>query len=1028
MNISAYSIRNPIPAILLFGLLSIVGLFAFKTSKVQDFPDIELPAVSVTATLEGASPSQLENDVARKIEDSIASVDMVKHITTKILDGQVTISVQFQLEKSVSDAENDVRSAVSRVRSELPADTKDPIVSRITTSGSAIVNYSVTANDLDERDLSWLIDNEIAKKMLSVTGVGKFERVGGVDREVRISLDPEKMVALGVSAATVSSELRRMQLESSGGRTDLGGIRQQVRTLGTVKVASQLRDLQLPTLTGTYVTLGQVADVEDTIAERSHIAMMDGKPVVGFEITRSKGESETGLKARLDQAVAEFNAGHPGVKIATAWENVTPVQDNFDGSMHLLYEGAVLAVLVVMLFLRDFRATIIAAVALPLSVLPTFIGMSVFGYTINTVTLLSLALVVGILVDDAIVEIENIARHLNMGKSPREAAMEAADEIGMAVIATTFALIAVFLPTAFMSGIAGKFFKQFGWTAVFAIFASLAVARLITPMMAAYFLKPKPEKAETDGWITRRYLALVAWSVRHRLVTVSLALLFFVGSLMLIPLLPKGFVPPADRSMTLVNIELAPGAHLQDTARAADQVRELISKNPNVRHVYSSIGNGTSGQGFSAGSTAENRKAVLTVVMVHRTERSITQQKIEGQLREALGALPGMRIKVGSLDTGVKMVLNLQSDDPLALSEATTEVMRGLRTLRNIGNVYSNASLVQPEVIIRPDTARAAALGVTTRDIADVVRIATAGDYDINLPKLNLADRQVPIRIQFPESFRTDLDAISRLTVSGTNGPVRIGNIADIHMGSGPAQIDRFKRVRNVSIEVELGQRELGAVYAEAMQLPAIKNLPPSVHIVPSSDAENMNDLFQSFGLAMAIGVLCIYAVLVLLFRDFMQPLTILMALPLSIGGAFVLLLLTGKSFSMPSLIGLLMLMGIVSKNSILLVEYAIMARSGGHGSGQPQLSRMEALIDACRKRARPIIMTTLAMGAGMVPIALGLGADPSFRSPMAIAVIGGLITSTILSLIVIPAVYTFVDDGEQWLRTRWQRRSGHAH
>jgi multidrug efflux pump subunit AcrB len=685
------------------------------------------------------------------------------------------------------------------------------------------------------------------------------------------------------------------------------------------------------------------------------------------------------------------------------------VEENFKGSMELLYEGALLAILVVWWFLRDWRATLVAAAALPLSVIPTFLGLSYFGYTLNTVTLLSLALVVGVLVDDAIVEIENISRHLRMGKTPMQAAMEAADEIGMAVIATTFALVAVFLPTAFMGGIPGLFFKQFGWTAVLAIIASLMVARLLTPMMAAYILKPITTGERKDSWLMLRYLTVMQWCLRNRLITAIGSGVFFIASIMLVPLLPTGFVPQADRAQTMINIELPPGTTLAETRELSERVRKLAMTVPNVTGIFSSIGGGSSGDAFAPGAAAEARRAVLTLTTKHRSDRKESLPDIENQLRALLDDVPGARFTVGPPDNGVKLQLVLRSEDPVALLAIAQKVEREMRTLKGVGNVSSSASLVRPEIIVRPDFARAADLGVTTASIGETVRVATAGDYDMNLNKLNLAERQVPIRVKLPDAVRADLESIGRLTVPGKNGPVMLSTVASITMDSGPAQIDRLNRSRNVTLSVELGGRPLGEVNEEARALPTLKNLPPSVQIAELGDAQEMVALFASFGIAMLIGVLCIYGVLVLLFKDFMQPVTILAALPLSIGGAFVALLITHKALSMPSMIGLIMLMGIVTKNSILLVDYAILARQAG-------MNRFDALVDACHKRSRPIVMTTIAMGAGMMPLALGYGADPSFRSPMATAVIGGLITSTLLSLLVVPAVFTYIDDLEHLL------------
>ena len=635
--------------------------------------------------------------------------------------------------------------------------------------------------------------------------------------------------------------------------------------------------------------------------------------------------------------------------------------------------------------------------------------------------LLALSLVIGILVDDAIVEVENIVRHLRMGKTPYQAAMEAADEIGLAVVATTFTLIAVFLPTAFMSGVAGKFFKQFGWTAALAVFASLVVARVLTPMMSAYILKPLVGAHKDPRWMSV-YLRWAAWCIRHRFITFIGTALFFAGSLALIPLLPTGFIPPDDNSQTQVYLELAPGATLAQTRAAAEDARQRIAQVSHVKSVYTTIGGGSAGSDpFAGGASAETRKATLTILLAQRGERP-RKQGIENNIRAALVTLPGVRSKVGLGGSGEKYVLVLSGDDPRALATAARDVEKDLRSIPGLGSVSSTASLVRSEIAVRPDFARAADLGVTSSDIAETLRIATVGDYDVALPKLNLASRQVPIVVKLQDAARQDLALLERLTVAGTRGPVMLGQVATLEFSGGPALIDRYDRARNVNFEIELSGQPLGDVTAAVAALPSIVNLPPGVRQVAVGDAEVMGELFASFGVAMLTGVLCIYIVLVLLFKDFLHPVTILAALPLSLGGAFLGLLVADKSFSMPSLIGLIMLMGIATKNSILLVEYAILARRE-HG-----MTRLEALMDACHKRARPIIMTTLAMGAGMLPIAIGIGAaDPSFRSPMAVAVIGGLITSTVLSLLVIPAVFTGVDDVGRGLGRLWRRATSRS-
>jgi len=1010
MNVSAWCIRNPIPALMLFVLLSFGGLMSFKSMKIQNFPDLDLPTVTVTASLPGASPSQLENDVARKIENSVATLQGLKHITSKVQDGSVIITVEFRLEKPVQEAVDDVRSAVSKVRADLPSDIRDPIVTKMDLASSPVLAFTVSSSQRDSESLSWFVEDTIAKKLLAVPGVGAVNRVGGVSREITIAIDPLKLQALGATATDISQQLRRVQQESAGGRTNLGTGEQPVRTLGNVQSAEEIRLMPLYLSNGSKIRLDQIATVSDSVAEPRALALLNGKPVVAFEVTRSRGASEVEVGAGVQKALADLRAAKPDIEITEAFNFVTPALEEFQGSMAMLYEGSLLAVLVVWLFLRDWRATFVSAVALPLSVIPAFLGMNYFGFSLNGVTLLALSLSIGILVDDAIVEVENITRHLRMGKTAYQAAMEAADEIGLAVVATTFALVAVFLPTAFMDGIPGRFFKQFGWTVALAVVASLVVARMLTPMMAAYLLKDKGHVEPAEGRVMQQYMRLAAWCLKHRMITMAGAIAFFIGTLLLIPLLPTGFIPADDNPQTQVLVELPPGSTLAQSKASAETARELIGAVPYIKSVYTTIGGGSAGNdALAASQSGEVRKATLTVTLANRQDRPVHKQVIEQDIRKALQQLPGVRVKVGLGGNGEKYTLVLSGDDPQALSTAARNVEKDLRTIPGLGSVASSAALVRPEIAVHPDFERAADLGVSSADIAETLRIATIGDYDYSLAKLNLAQRQVPVLVKLAVDGRRDLAVLERLAIPSNKsgvGSVMLNQVATLALSSGPAVIDRYDRSRNINFEIELSGLPLGDVAKAVENLPSIRDLPNGVKKINIGDAEMMSDLFTSFGLAMLTGVLCIFIVLVLLFKDFIQPVTILTALPLSFGGGFVALLLAGKGFSMPSLIGLVMLMGIATKNSILLVEYAIVARRD-HG-----MNRVEALLDACRKRARPIMMTTIAMGAGMLPIALGLGeADSSFRSPMAIAVIGGLVTSTLLSLLVVPVAYTYLDD-----------------
>jgi hydrophobe/amphiphile efflux-1 (HAE1) family protein len=1006
MNVSAWSIRRPVPAILLFALLTVAGLWAFHKLPVQDFPDIDLPLVTVSASLDGAAPGQLETQVARPLEDAIAGIAGVEAIRTTLTEGNATITTEFVLEKPLAEAMDDVRDAVARVRADLPEGMVEPVVSKVTTTGQPLLTFTVAGGGMDEEALSWFVDDTVAKAVRGLPGVGEVRRQGGVSREVLVALDPDRLDALGVTAAQVSERLRLVQQDASGGEGHAGGGRQSFRITAPAETPATLEALRIPLADGRTVRLGEIATVSDGPAERTSLALLDGEPVVSFEVTRARASGELAVAAEVRTAVADLRAAHPGLRIEEAFDRVQRVQESYRASLELLIEGALLAVVVVWWFLRDWRATLISATALPLSVLPTFLVMQACGFSLNTVTFLALALVVGILVDDAIVEIENIARHLREGKSPRQAATEAADEIGLAVIATTFTLVAVFLPTAFMGGIPGRVFVQFGWTAAAAILASLAVARLLTPMMAAHLMRARPAEPERDSRAMAWYLRLADACLRHRWRTLAGAAAFLVGSLALIPLLPTTFIPAGDRALTTVSIELPPGATLERTTAAAEAARTRIADDPAVLRIMSQIGvSAAAGGGPMAQSgSLDTRKAALVVVLTPRDQRDRTQAEVERDLRARLADLPGARVQISSGGNSERLEVILRGSDAGATQAAGDRLAGAIRRIPGLGAVATDASLQRPELRIVPDPLRAAEAGVTTAALMQTVRIATAGDFAQRLAAVDLPTRRLDVRVRLADSARNDPDRLARIRVPGSDGPVPLGAVADLRLDGGPVQIRRLDRLAQTAITVELNGQALGAIVAAIDALPEARDLPPGVSRQPSGEVKRMRELFGSFGTAMAVGVFCIYAVLVLLLHRFLLPLTILSALPLSVGGALAALLVSGHAFSMPSVIGLIMLMGIVTKNSILLVDYAVMAQERG-------LDRHAALLDACRKRVRPIVMTTLAMGAGMLPIALGWGADPSFRSPMGVAVIGGLITSTVLSLVVVPATFTVIDD-----------------
>jgi multidrug efflux pump subunit AcrB len=1013
MNFATWSIRNPIPSILLFILLSLAGILGFRALPIANMPDIDLPTVVIALTQPGAAPAQMETEVARKVENSLATLSGIKHISTSIVDGLVTINVEFILEKKLSDALIETKDAVDKVRSDLPGDLEQPSISAVRVGGDeATLLYAVASSRMDEEALSWFVDDTINKTILGAPGIGKFERVGGVQRQVLVEVDPASLAAMGATAADVSRALKTVEQESSGGRGQVGGTEQAVRTIATVRTAAELNSLPVVLDSGRRVNLDQVAVVKDGYADRTQIATLDGKPVVGFRIFRAKDFDETRVAAGVADALDKLHGTDPSLSFTKVCGTVDYTREQYEGSMHMLYEGALLAVLVVWWFLRDWRATLISASALPLSILPTFLVMSWLGYSLNTLTLLALAVIVGILVDDAIVEIENIERHSRMGKPIKQAAGDAVTEIALAVMATTMTLVVVFLPTAMMSGIPGLFFKQFGWTAVVAVLSSLLVARVLTPMMAAYLLKTHSGHSEAkDGVLMTRYLSAVKWCLTHRRLTLLGTVLIFAASIAVVPLLETGLMPASDKGYSNINIELPPGSSLEATRATTGAVSRAIQHIPGIEHVMTTVG---VAQPAGRGQTqaAELRRATMTMVLSPRGTRP-AQVEIETQVRVALRDVPGARFSIGSGGLGEKLSLILSSDDKAALKTTAQALERQLRNVPGLANITSTASLERPEIIVRPDAQQAAERGVTTSTIGETVRIATNGDFDAKMAKLNLDNRQVAIQVRIPDASRQDLETIANLRVRGRDGLIPLSSVASLTVESGPTQIDRYDRRRYATVSADLGGMPLGQALTLAKALPAIQAMPTSVKLIETGDAEIMAELMGGFGMAIVIGLFCVYCVLVLLFRDFFQPLTILFAIPLSVGGAFVALLVTRGMLSLPSMIGLVMLMGIVTKNSILLVEYAVM------GIHQQRLSVFDALVNACHKRVRPIVMTTLAMIAGMLPIALGLGADASFRQPMAIAVIGGLVTSTALSLLVVPVAFTYVDDLERVLQ-RW--------
>jgi HAE1 family hydrophobic/amphiphilic exporter-1 len=1033
LRISAWAIRNPTPVAVIFIALVIAGLLSYFSLPIKNYPDVEFPVVIVTVTQSGAAPSQLTTQVTRPVEDAMSGITDVQTIASSVTQGSSETRIQFNLGTNMIKATDDVRAKIDSIRAQLPREIDPPTVSRFDFEDQPIMYYAVSPApgvNLSDAQVSWIVDNDISRTLQGVDGVGQVARVGGVDREVNVIIDPVRMAAQGVTAPQINQALQDVSVDAAGGRVQVGGREQTLRVLGAATTVDAIRNLTLPGNGGRFVKLSDVADVGDGTAEVRTEAMYDGRPVVGFQVTKTKEASdvrtEDGVDAALHAMVygapARFGAPatpptHPEIRVTKIVSQVDSTRGSFAATRETMLEGMALAALVVWIFLRDWRATAVTAVAMPVSLIPAFAFMALAGFSLDLVSLLALTLVIGILVDDAIVEIENIEKRVYIGMRPYAAAMEGADQIGLAVVATTAAIVVVFLPVSFMPGIPGQFFREFGLTVSVAVLFSLVVARLLTPLLAAYFLKPKSPRPR--GPLPSFYVGTLKWALDHRLVACALGgLIFFLSIFLAVAVVPKGLQPEGNPNNYQVDVETPPGSTIADTRQALAKLAELLKRQPETAHVFTSIGGGDAGGG-GPGATSVSGVTQAVAVAVLTPNRTRKVQEIRDQLRPYLHEIPDARVTFeGNGFGGATVNEVLSSDSGEGLEAAALELQREMAGLHTLADPRPATSPPAPEVIIRPRPADAARLGVSADTIAQVARVATVGDIDANVAKLDIGERRIPIRVRLPESARASLPTLRDLRLpTASGGFTTLGSVADVYFQAGPAEITRYDRRDDIIVLGDLtGGAALSDANRDVARLPIMNHLPPGViHELNFGNQQAQNQLFGGFLIAIGAGVGLVYGVMVLLFGSFFKPITILSALPLSLAGAFIALLIWHSELSIPSMIGLFMLMGIAAKNSILLVEYAIERERDG-------ASQRDALMEACRERARPIIMTTLAMMAGMLPTALGLGEGSEFRQPMAVAVIGGLITSTALSLILVPVVYEIVDDFEAWLTPKLGR------
>ncbi len=1126
-NISAWSIRNPVIPLVLFTALLFAGILSFMRMDVVNNPDVEFPAVNISISQPGAAPTEIENQITQRVESAVRSINGVKTIESTASESNSNTTVEFTIGTDANQAVNDVKNAVDQVRGSLPDGILEPRISKIDISGGFLGIYAVEANDMTIEQLSWFVDDTVAKDLLSISGMAEVDRFGGVDREISVSLDLAQMQAYGVTASQINGALRQVNVDAAGGSAQVGGTRQSVRVLGNNESAFALGETQIRLGTGQVIKLSDVAQVEDSFGERTSISKVQDKEVVNFAMSRAKGASDVTVFYEAQDKIAEIEAANPGVKFIPLFNTVKYTESQYSSSMAAMIEGAVLAVIVVFFFLRDWRATIISAIAIPLSAIPTFWFMDLLGFNLNFLSLLALGLVAGVLVDDAIVEIENIVRHMRMGKSAYQASIDAADEIGLAVVATSFCIVAVFLPVGLMPGISGQFFKNFGITVVVSVLMSLAVARMITPMLAAYFLRAKGHATHGEGPMMDRYMKVLGWSlhrgkmekirgelpgIRNRflyilslivvlllliaipgaavfmgynmiaglaipetagaaissnadslgrflfektlaILQLGLALLIgmltlylllkFLGllsrmfghriaqswqylaarfqdhrvwmlgigffSLLLTALLfvntPAQFQPTINDDNSRVQIDMVPGTTLEQTEKVADDVAAILYQQPEVERALERV-----------------REGNASIYITLTEDREKTSIEFERDLAPQLTAIPDARVRFqsqsGGGGTGRDISVMLAGSNPELLEQTATTLVEQMKGLQSVTAPRVDADMRRPEIIIRPRQDLAAELGVTTSAISQTIRIATLGEIEQNAAKFSLSDRQIPIVVKLPQDTRESLGTIESLpvpTISG--GTVPLSRVADISFGSGPTTIQRYNQSRRVFVGADLAPDVVkGTANEQIYALPIMKSLPSGVTNAPVGEDEWQAELANSFVIALLSGVLLVFAVLVLLYKRVMSPLVNMGSLALAPLGGIFLVWLVGQPVSMPVLIGVLMLLGIVSKNSILLIDFAIEEMDQGK-------RKFEAIMEAGHKRAQPIVMTTVAMTAGMVPTALSLAGDGAWRAPMGTVVIGGLIVSTLLTLLIVPAGFSLADGFEKrsgpWLRRK---------
>jgi hydrophobe/amphiphile efflux-1 (HAE1) family protein len=1016
MKLADVSIRRPVFATMMIMALIVLGLFSYLKLNVDLYPNVDIPYVVITTILPGAGPEQIETDVTKIIEDAVNPVEGVDFIQSTSQENVSLVIIAFKLEINGKDAAQDVREKIAAVRAQLPKDIEDPIIQRYDPSSFPIMNLTVSGN-MSDKEITTFTKDVVKKRMENIPGVGSVQLVGGAEREIQIEVDAAKLRAYNISIQDVIMNVGAQNVEIPGGNLTEGSRQLLVRTMGKYKTVKDFENIIVATPMGKPVYLLDVANVVDGVEEQTSLTRVDGKIAVGLNIIKQSGSNTVQVAQAVNKQIEKLKGDIPeGVTINVAQDNSIFIEDSINDVLFDILYGGLLAVIVIYLFLANFRATVISGLALPASIIASFILMFALGFTLNMMSLLALSLAVGLLIDDAIVVIENIYRHMAQGETAMEAAKSASEEIGLAVMATTFTIVAVFIPVAFMPGIVGRFFYEFGITISAAVLVSLFVAFTLTPMLSSKWLHREDESLSKEGNILHKllyyfnhffeimsikYTNSLRWSLTHRKTIVFGAIGIFVGSFLVMGMLGSQFFPESDQSQFNVVVNASPGSSLEQTSFICEKIEAKLREMPEVKLVLTTIGSGTN----------PVTRANILVKLIPTHERKKSDKMIMSEIRNDAKLISGAQISMleqGGPGGNTKPVtLSIRGDDLKRLEKIADKVEAIVKSTPSAVDVENSLELSKPEIRINIDREKASDLGINPFLIASTIRAMVDGNIATQYQE---GDEQIDVRVRLKKEDRTKINDLSTLTVKSNKKIgnmdflVPISDVATITQDAGPSKINRYKRQKEIRVDANLDGRFLGVVLADINKETSKLNLESGYTINVIGEGEMQEESFGNILLSLMLAIVFVYIVLAAQFDSFVHPFSIMLALPMSIIGAVIMLLIFGSSVSVMSLIGIIMLMGLVTKNGILLVDFTNVLRDRG-------LSRFDALLKAGPTRLRPILMTTFAMIFGMVPVALALGEGAEFRAPMGQSVIGGLITSTLLTLFIVPVVYSILDD-----------------